>query len=53
MTLTTNMRDLDEKRTYTLEKCFESVRENLGKIFSDLLPGAMAHLQPINPNDIT
>lgn len=39
-----NMHDLDEKRTKTLEKCYETVKFNLSKIFNDLLPGAAAHL---------
>jgi len=47
------MHDLDEKRTKTLEKCFESVKGNLGKIFNDLLPGAAAHLALIDERDVT
>ena len=47
------MHDLDEKRTKTLEKCYESVKINLGKIFSDLLPGATANLTLIDERDVT
>jgi len=42
------MHDLDDKRTKTLQKCFESVKVNLSKIFNDLLPGASAHLNLID-----
>lgn len=47
------MHDLDDKRTKTLQKCFESVKVNLSKIFNDLLPGASAHLSLIDSNDVT
>ena len=53
MTLLQNMQDLDEKRTKTLENCYSIVRDNLSKIFNDLLPGATAHLNLVNPNDVT
>jgi chromosome segregation ATPase len=42
------MHDLDDKRTKTLEKCFESVKSNLSKVFNDLLPGATAHINLID-----
>ena len=44
VTLLNNMHELDQKRTKTLEACFKLVKENLGTIFNDLLPGATAHL---------
>ena len=47
------MHDLDEKRTKTLENCYHIVRENLGKIFNDLLPGATAHLNLVDERDVT
>ncbi len=47
------MHDLDEKRTKTLEKCYESVKLNLSKIFNDLLPGATASLSLIDDRDVT
>jgi chromosome segregation ATPase len=47
------MHDLDEKRTKTLEKCFESVKVNLSKIFNDLLPGATAHITLMDERDVT
>jgi structural maintenance of chromosome 2 len=53
VTLLNNMHDLDEKRTKTLEKCFESVKINLSKIFNDLLPGATAHITLIDERDVT
>jgi len=48
ITLLNNMHDLDDKRTKTLEKCFESVKSNLSKVFNDLLPGATAHINLID-----
>lgn len=42
------MNDLDEKRMKTLEHCYRIVKENLGKIFNDLLPGATAHLNLVD-----
>lgn len=53
VTLLNNMHDLDEKRTKTLEKCYESVKLNLSKIFNDLLPGATASLSLIDDRDVT
>lgn len=53
MTLLNNMHDLDDKRTKTLANCYSIVRQNLGKIFNDLLPGATAHLNLIDDNDVT
>lgn len=47
------MHELDGKRTATLEKCYDSVKINLSKIFSDLLPGATAHLSLIDERDVT
>jgi structural maintenance of chromosome 2 len=47
------MHDLDDKRTKTLQKCFDSVKVNLSKIFNDLLPGATAHLNLIDLHDVT
>jgi chromosome segregation ATPase len=47
------MHDLDDKRTKTLENCFGIVKDNLGKIFNDLLPGATAHLNLIDKHDVT
>lgn len=44
ITLLNNMHDLDDKRTKTLSNCYSVVKQNLGKIFNDLLPGATAHL---------
>lgn len=53
MTLLNNMHDLDDKRTKTLESCYKIVKQNLGKIFNDLLPGATAHLNLIDQMDVT
>jgi len=53
MTLITNISNLDEKRKETLEKCFDQVRTNLSKIFTDLLPGAVARLKLVDPSDVT
>ena len=53
LTLLNNMHDLDDKRTKTLENCFGIVKDNLGKIFNDLLPGATAHLNLIDKHDVT
>ena len=36
-----------------MENCFKIVKENLGTIFNDLLPGATAHLNLIDENDVT
>lgn len=47
------MKDLDDKRTKTLESCYGIVKDNLGKIFNDLLPGATAHLNLVDRNDVT
>lgn len=52
-TLLNNMKELDDKRTKTLETCFKVVKENLGTIFNDLLPGATAHLTLIDDYDVT
>lgn len=52
-TLLNNMHELDEKRTKTLEQCFKIVKENLGTIFNDLLPGATAHLTLVDEHDVT
>lgn len=48
MTLLNNMHDLDDKRTKTLANCYQIVKQNLGKIFNDLLHGATAHLNLID-----
>ena len=53
ITLLNNMKDLDDKRTKTLESCYGIVKQNLGKIFNDLLPGATAHLNLVDKNDVT
>ena len=53
MTLITNISNLDEKRNETLEKCFEQVKHNLSKIFTDLLPGAVARLKLVDQSDVT
>ena len=53
ITLLNNMKDLDDKRTKTLESCYGIVKDNLGKIFNDLLPGATAHLNLVDRNDVT
>lgn len=53
MTLLNNMHDLDDKRTKTLASCYSIVKQNLGKIFNDLLPGATAHLNLIDETDVT
>ena len=47
------MHELDDKRTKTLEKCYDSVKHNLSKIFNDLLPGATAHLNLLDNHDVT
>lgn len=52
-TLLNNMHELDDKRTKTLETCFKVVKENLGTIFNDLLPGATAHLTLVDDYDVT
>ena len=53
LTLLNNMNDLDDKRMKTLEHCYKIVKENLGKIFNDLLPGATAHLNLVDESDVT
>ena len=53
MTLLNNMKDLDGKRAKTLENCYAIAKDNLGKIFNDLLPGATAHLNLVDKNDVT
>lgn len=52
-TLLNNMHELDDKRTKTLESCFKVVKDNLGTIFNDLLPGATAHLSLLDESDVT
>lgn len=47
------MDELDKKRQITLEKCYMTVNENFGKIFSDLLPNAFAKLSPLEGKHIS
>ncbi len=49
----TNMKDLDDMRTKTLEECLHIVKNNLSNIFNDLLPGATAHLNMVDSKDVT
>eukprot|EP01125_Pyxidicula_operculata_P012226 TRINITY_DN4006_c0_g1_i1.p1 TRINITY_DN4006_c0_g1~~TRINITY_DN4006_c0_g1_i1.p1 ORF type:complete len:1112 (-),score=370.22 TRINITY_DN4006_c0_g1_i1:73-2940(-) len=39
--------ELDKKKNDTLEKTFKKVNEDFGKIFSQLLPGTQAKLEPM------
>ena len=39
--------DLDKKKNVALESAFARVNEDMGKIFSTLLPGAVARLDPL------
>merc|ERR1712099_138532 len=43
------IKELDQKKDETLKKCFEEVNKQFKKIFSILLKGAQARLQPVNP----
>jgi len=45
------IRDLDTKKTRTLQECFTSVNKNFGKIFAMLLPGSTSKLVPKNEED--
>jgi len=45
--LSENIKELDKKKSETLEKCFVYVNEKFGEIFSDLLPGAFAKISKI------
>lgn len=53
LTLMTNISDLDIKRKDTLQKCYDQVKTNLEKIFTDLLPGAVARLKLVDQTDVT
>lgn len=44
-TLQSNILTLDDKKIDTVAHCFDKVNQSLGKIFSDLLPGAFAEMK--------
>jgi len=44
---------LERKRKKTLERCYINVNRFLGRIFSSLLPGANAKIEPIESHDIS
>ncbi|KAL4472622.1 hypothetical protein ABPG74_018571 [Tetrahymena malaccensis] len=48
-----NMDELDKKKQETLEKCYLEVNKTFGQIFSDLLPGAAARIQPPEGQDVS
>ncbi|EGR27337.1 nuclear condensin complex subunit, putative, partial [Ichthyophthirius multifiliis] len=47
------MDELDKKKKETLEKCYLQVNQTFGQIFSDLLPGAAARIQPLEGQDVS
>lgn len=51
--LNVSMTELDKKKKEALEKCWRDVNVNFGRIFTSLLPGAFAKLQPIPGKDIS
>jgi len=51
ITLTQNIEELDKKKKEALEKCWLEVNVNFGRIFSTLLPGAFAKINPVNGKD--
>lgn len=53
ITLNGNMDELDKKKKEALEKCYLSVNENFGKIFSTLLPGAFAKIQKMEAKELS
>jgi structural maintenance of chromosome 2 len=52
MTLVQNIEELDKKKKEALEKCWSEVNANFGRIFSTLLHGAFAKVQPVNGIDL-
>lgn len=50
-TLKTSICTLDTKKIDTVDHCFHKVNANLGKIFSNLLPGAFAYMKLVNFKD--
>jgi len=48
-TLNSNIDELDKKKQEALDTCWVAVNKDFGKIFSTLLPGAFAKVQPL-PN---
>ena len=48
-TLNSNIDELDKKKKEALETCYVAVNKDFGKIFSTLLHGAFAKVQPL-PN---
>ena len=48
-TLNSNIEELDKKKKEALDKCWVEVNKDFGKIFSTLLHGASAKVQPL-PN---
>ena len=46
------IKELDEKRIYTLSKSYELIRTNFAKIFSDMYPQAEAELIMVDKNDV-
>lgn len=43
---------VDEKKSHALEELFVDVNQNLGQIFSILLPGAFAQLEKVDKLNI-
>ena len=52
-TLNVSMTELDKKKKEALERCFKEVNVTFGRIFSSLLHGAFAKLQPIPNKEIS
>lgn len=52
-TLNVNMEELDKKKREALEKCYLSVNEHFGNIFSTLLPGTFAKIQQFPGKDLS
>ena len=48
--ITTDIDYMDDVSVKAYEKCFEMVNENLGQMFSQLLPGAKARMQKVEAN---
>ena len=46
------IKELDEKKKETLRKAWEQVNKDFGSIFSTLLPGAQARLDPPEGKDV-
>ena len=52
-TLTSNIKELDEKKKEALEKCYLVVNKNFGKIFSTLLKDTDAKIETIPGKELS